>query len=214
MSFIGEEGGKGGRSSNGREEEVRRRLEEGRRADQDGRRASGEKERASKGDGRSDGSQVSNELRGRSEQKSGSVAVSKLGGREVAPRKDDKSGRGGGEEQLRRVPYLQVSNQSSFPSDKLCKCALFSLLLLLQAVRQLTGSQGLDRDLCHQVFFYIFLQLLFEPLYNNHFFNQSCPQFQQWPEEKLRRQLVSQRTDGRQQLLKPRPFPLQDCCPL
>lgn len=151
MSFIGEEGGKGGRSSNGREEEVRRRLEEGRRADQDGRRASGEKERASKGDGRSDGSQVSNELRGRSEQKSGSVAVSKLGGREVAPRKDDKRGRGGGEEQLRRVPYLQVSNQNS--SDKLCKCALFSLLLLLQAVRQLTGSQGLDRDLCHQVSF-------------------------------------------------------------
>ena len=126
-----------------------RRLEEGRRADQDGRRASGEKERASKGDGRSDGSQVSNELRGRSEQKSGSVAVSKLGGREVAPRKDDK--RGGGEEQLRRVPYLQVSNKNS--SDKLCKCALFSLLLLLQAVRQLTGSQGPDRDLCHQVSF-------------------------------------------------------------
>ena len=151
MSFIGEEGGKGGRSSNGREEEVRRRLEEGRRADQDGRRASGEKERASKGDGRSDGSQVSNELRGRSEQKSGSVAVSKLGGREVAPRKDDKRGRREGEEQLRRVPYLQVSNQNS--SDKLCKCALFSLLLLLQAVRQLTGSQGLDRDLCHQVSF-------------------------------------------------------------
>ena len=119
MSFIGEEGGKGGRSSNGREEEVRRRLEEGRRADQDGRRASGEKERASKGDGRSDGSQVSNELRGRSEQKSGSVAVSKLGGREVAPRKDDKMGRGeagrGEEEQLRRVPYLQVSNQTGCP---------------------------------------------------------------------------------------------------
>ena len=151
MSFIGEEAGKGGRSSNGREEEVRRRLEEGRRADQDGRRASGEKERASKGDGKSDGSQVSNELRGRSEQKSGSVSVSKLGGREVAPRKDDKSGRREGEEQLRRVPYLQVSNQNS--SDKLCKCALFSLLLLLQAVRQLTGSQGPDRDLCHQVSF-------------------------------------------------------------
>ena len=111
MSFIGEEGGKEGRSSTGREEEVRRRLEEGRRADKNGRRANGEKERASKGGGSlSNRSQVSNELRGRSEQKSGSVAVSKLNWkelsrREVAPRKDDKSG----EEQLRRVPYLQVS---------------------------------------------------------------------------------------------------------
>ena len=119
MSFIGEEGGKGGRSSNGREEEVRRRLEEGRRADKDGRRANDEKERGSKGDGRSNGSQASSELRGRSEQKSGSVSKlqklnwKELGRRELAPRKDDKcTRREGGEEQLRRVPYLQVSNKA------------------------------------------------------------------------------------------------------
>lgn len=127
MSFIGEEGGKGGRSSNGREEEVRKRLEEGRRVDKDGRRANDEKERGSKKDGRSNGSKISVELSGRSEQKSGSAVVQNLNGwrgveksgREVAPRKDDKMGRGeagrGEEEQLRRVPYLQVSNQTGCP---------------------------------------------------------------------------------------------------
>ena len=118
MSFIGEEGGKGGRSSRGREEEVRKRLEEGRRAnddgrkaDEDGRRASGdmrrandEKPRAEKGGGKSNGSgrsQVSNELMGKHEQKTGRQK------REVTPRKED-SCTTGGEEQLRRVPYLQV----------------------------------------------------------------------------------------------------------
>ena len=127
MSFIGaEEGGKLG----GREEEVRRRL------DKDGRRANDEDERGGKGNGRSKRSQTSNELRGCSEQKSGSVASAQklnwkeLGRREVTSRKDDKSvkrggGSGGGEEELRRVPYLQVSNchltnsVNVQPSDKI-----------------------------------------------------------------------------------------------
>ena len=124
MSFIGEEGrGKGGRSSNGKEEEVRKRLEQGRRADDDGRkkledgrkakdengrRGEDEKQRANKGGGRSNGSLASKELRVRSEQKLQKINWKPLGPRrEVTPRKDDKSGTGG-EEQLRRVPYLQV----------------------------------------------------------------------------------------------------------
>ena len=152
MSFIGEEGGKGGRSSNGREEEVRKRLEEGRRADDDGRRAdeengrradddgrkseddgskrfedgrranvdgrraNDEKQRAGKRGGRSNGSgrsQASHELIGRrSQQKSGreKINLNEVGGSEVATRKDDRSGTGGGE-QLRRVPYLQVKQK-------------------------------------------------------------------------------------------------------
>ena len=145
MSFIGEEGGKGGRSSNGREEEVRKRLEEGRRADddgrradeengrradddgrkseddgskrfEDGRRANDEKQRAGKRGGRSNGSgrsQASHELIGRrSQQKSGreKINLNEVGGSEVATRKDDRSGTGGGE-QLRRVPYLQVKQK-------------------------------------------------------------------------------------------------------
>ena len=118
MSFIGEEGGKGGRSSRGREEEVRKRLEEGRRANEDGRRADNdgrkadedmrrakdEKPRAEKGGGKSNGSgrrQVSNELMGKHEQKTGRQK------REVTTRKDDRCTTGG-EELLRRVPYLQV----------------------------------------------------------------------------------------------------------
>ena len=145
MSFIGEEGGKGVRSSNGREEEVRKRLEEGRRADddgrradeengrradddgrkseddgskrfEDGRRANDEKQRAGKRGGRSNGSgrsQASHELIGRrSQQKSGreKINLNEVGGSEVATRKDDRSGTGGGE-QLRRVPYLQVKQK-------------------------------------------------------------------------------------------------------
>ena len=124
MSFIGEEGGgKGGRSSNGKEEEVRKRLEQGRRADEDGRkkledgrredkdgrRVNNEKERASKGGG----SPVSKELMGSSLQNSQKVNWKQLGLREMTPRKDDKSATGG-EEQLRRVPYLQVSNKTGY----------------------------------------------------------------------------------------------------
>ena len=128
MSFIGEEGGgKGGRSSNGKEEEVRKRLEQGRRADEDGRkkledgrredkdgrRVNNEKGGASKGGGRSKGSLVSKELMGSSLQNSQKVNWKQLGLREMTPRKDDKSATGG-EEQLRRVPYLQVSNKTGY----------------------------------------------------------------------------------------------------
>ena len=116
MSFIGEEG-VGRRSTTGREGEVRKRLEEGRRVDEDRRKDGddgGQRER--KGRGRSTRSQLGDN---RCDQKSGSDSLRKINcgeseklcGRELSKRKDDKNVTGG-EERLRRVPYLQVSNQA------------------------------------------------------------------------------------------------------